>query len=149
MGCEDNWKPEVWFRVLVDLACAHSIPRHWPALCGLPSYLSINTRGPWPANHHLKSCHRNQTRNFGARHSVEYDVLSQQSISGKIVSLIVIVSVEAGFFQIRLHTSFCNNGGCTVIRYSQDFCIIYHKWLNNNYYVIILEWMIAARSYRS
>ena len=76
--------------------------RHWPAFRGLPSHLCINTRGPWPANGAKapleaytgsgKSCHRNQTRDFGARHSVEYDsALSQQSISGKIVSLILCV----------------------------------------------------------
>ena len=39
-----------------------------------------------------KSCHRNQTCDFGARHTVEYDsVLSQQPISGEIVSLILCV----------------------------------------------------------
>ena len=68
------------------------------ALRGLPSHLSTNTREPWPANGskvpfeaytgYEKSCHRNQTHNFGARYTVEYDsVLSQQSISAKIVSL--------------------------------------------------------------
>ena len=74
--------------------------RHWLALRGLPSHLSMNTRGPCPANGAKaplevyrgsgKSCHRNQTSDFGVRHSVEYDsLLSQQSISGIIVNLIL------------------------------------------------------------
>ena len=46
-----------------------------------------------------KTCHRNQTRDFGARHTVEYDsVLRQQSISGEIVSLMLYVW-KPGFFK--------------------------------------------------
>jgi len=62
--------------------------RHWPAIRGLFSLPSTNTREPWPSNgvkvpHEAytgskKSCHRNQTCGFGARPAVEYDsVLSQ------------------------------------------------------------------------
>ena len=76
--------------------------RHWPAICGLPSPLSTNTRETWPANDAKapleaytgseKSCHRNQTHDFGARHTVVCDiVMSQQSISGKIIGLILCV----------------------------------------------------------
>jgi len=48
-----------------------------------------------------KKCHRNQIHDFGARYTVEYDcVLSQQSISGKIVSLKLCVR-GSQVFQIR------------------------------------------------
>jgi len=90
--------------------------RHWPALRGLSSLPSTNTREPWPSDGakapleaytgSKKSCHRNQTRDFGARHTVKCDsVLSQQSISGEIVSLILCVW-KPGFFQIPSHIYF-------------------------------------------
>ena len=45
-----------------------------------------------------ESCPRHQTRSFGARPAVEYgSVLSQQSISGEIVTLILCVW-KPGFF---------------------------------------------------
>ena len=51
-----------------------------------------------------KSCHRNQTRDFGAKHTVQYDsVLIQLVKSG--VSLI-LCCVGAGFFQIQSHNTF-------------------------------------------
>ena len=98
-----------WWTLLVLTAFQTEDGRHWPSLRDLPSHLSINTRGPWPANGAKarlkayigsgKSCHRNQTHDFGARHSEEYDsVLSQQSISGKIVSFI-LCAWKPGFFK--------------------------------------------------
>jgi len=79
--------------------------RHWPPFRGLYSHPSTKIAIQESRDHimvlkrHLrltkalgskKSCHRNQTRDYGARHTVVYDsVLSQQSISGKVVSLIL------------------------------------------------------------
>jgi len=62
--------------------------RHWQALHGLSSPPSTNAREPQPSNGakvpleaytgSKKSCHRNQTRGFGARPAVECDsALSQ------------------------------------------------------------------------
>jgi len=62
--------------------------RHLPALCGFSSPSSTNTKEPRPSNGakvpleaytgSKKSCYRNQTRDFGAGHTVEYDsALSQ------------------------------------------------------------------------
>ena len=75
--------------------------RHWPALSGLLSLLNTNTREPWPANvtkvplkayTGSRASHKNQIHDFWARHKVEYNsVLSQQSISGKIISLTLCV----------------------------------------------------------
>jgi len=103
--------------------------RHWPALRGLSSPPSTNTRKPWPSNGakvpleaytgSKKSCHRNQTRGFGARPAVEYDsVMSQQSISGEILSLILCVW-KPGFFKsghththTHTHIYICHNTLC-------------------------------------
>ena len=92
-----------WWTLLVLTAFKTEDGRHWPAIRGIPSHLNINTRGPWPGNGTKavpleaytgsgRSCHRNQTRDFIARHSMEYDsVLSQQSIYGKIICFILWV----------------------------------------------------------
>ena len=91
MEYEDNWKPEAQFGALLDLvltALQIEDNRHWPALRGLFSPPSTNSREPWPSDGtkvplkaytgSKKSCHRNQTRDFAARHTVEYhSVLSQ------------------------------------------------------------------------
>jgi len=53
-----------------------------------------------------KSCHRNQTRDFGVGQTVEFDrVLSQQSISGKIVSFIYVTR----FWKISPNVTFYNS----------------------------------------
>ena len=111
MECEDNWKPELGPVCGPFLYSQYSklkiTDNAWLALCGLSSPPSTNTREPWPFNGakapfeaytgSKKSYHRNQTRNFGARHTVEYDsVLSQQCIHK-----FDIVCMEAGFFQIQ------------------------------------------------
>ena len=145
MEYEDNWKPEVQFGSLLDLFCAHSIPNwHWPVLRGLSSPPSTNyTREPWPCNGtkapleantgSKKSCHRNQIRDFGARHTVEYDsVLSQQSISGKIVSLILCVW-KLSFFKSG-HIPY--SGLFTLVIY---FCAFHEVYADREYFFL---WMI-------
>ena len=131
----------VW-GLLVLIALQIEDYRHWPALRGLSSPPSTNAREPWPFNGtkvpleaftgSKKSCHRNQTCDFGAKHTVEYDsVLSQQSISGEIISLILWVW-KPGFFKsgyIYLFCALCifnhvtvritishTTGSCTVVQ---------------------------------
>jgi len=91
----------VWGPTGPSLNSQHS-KLNWPTLHSLSSPQSTNAREPWPSNDAKvpleayrgsnKSCHRNQTCDFGARYTVEYDsVLSQQSISDEIISLILCV----------------------------------------------------------
>ena len=113
MEYEDNWKPEVQFEsywtFLVLTALQIEDNRHWPAFGDLSSPPSANKREPRPFNGAKvpleaytwckKSCHRNQTRDFGARNTVEYDsALSQQSISGEIVRL-TLCAWKPGFLK--------------------------------------------------
>jgi len=95
-----------WWTLLVLIVFQTEDKRYWPALRGLPSHLCINTTGPRPAN---DTKHRSRlTQGLGkaatetrlrARYSVEFDsVLNQQSISGKIISLI-LCAWKPGFFE--------------------------------------------------
>ena len=110
MKYEDNWKPEVHPTGLSLYSQRSKLKTTdiGQPFVACPS-LQAPIQEPSPFNGakvpleayigSKKGCHRNQTRDFGARHTVEYDsVLSQQFISGKAVSLIVCVR-KPGFFK--------------------------------------------------
>ena len=90
MKAIERQRSSLWphWTLLVLTALQIEDNRHWPALCGLSSPPSTNAREPRPSDGakvpleaytgSKKSCHRNQTRDFGTKHAVEYDsVLSQ------------------------------------------------------------------------
>ena len=138
------------FRVLLDLPCVYSIPDwRWKTLAS-PSWLTQPSLTLKQESHDQLhsgakelleaytgfwiSCHKNQTRDFGARHTVEYDsVLSQQSISGKIISLYCVCGSQVFFqiYQFVLPFSFTvRNWAIQYLSFHIDFHIFsnFYSW---------------------